>query len=506
MPNRIEVRAPCGYRLDLSPTQRRPANTVRRAIAAVAIAFTLASCANMDTAPAPQRAIDVATLGAKPGAVDWPHEDWWRRYDDGQLAALEAEGLAGSPSLVGAESRIARAAAAAGVARSALFPQFGGTADVTYQRYSENYIFPPPYAGNWNTDNRVTLDFTYEIDFWNKNGAALQAALSQTQAVAADAQATRLLLTTNIARAYFNLQRIFAQREVSRAAIVQREEVLRITAQRFSAGLDTKVEVKQTEAALATVRTELAQYDEALAIARHQVAALVRAGPERGDTIVAINSARVPRIELPAAVPLDLVSRRPEIVASRWRVEAAGQDIEVAQALFYPNVDLIAFVGLNSIGLSKILATSSGIAGVAPAIHLPIFAGGRLTANLHGRQADRDLAVSTYNQAVIDAVRDVADALSSIGQLSRVAAEQARAREATTDAYGLAVIRYRAGLGNYLTVLTAQTQQLVQDRLDADLKARAFELDVNLARALGGGYVDAAPVNLSAAPAAAGRR
>ena len=173
--------------------------------------------------------------------------------------------------------------------------------------------------------------------------------------------------------------------------------------------------------------------------------------------------------------------------------------------MFYPNVNLVAFIGLNSIGLSKLLETASGVAGIGPAIHLPIFEGGRLNANLRGREADRDLAVSTYNQAVIDAVRDVADALSSINGLGRIAAAQARARAATTDAYNIAVIRYKAGLGNYLTVLTAQTQQLIQDRLDADLKARAFELDVNLARALGGGFADAAPVNLSAASAPASR-
>ena len=148
------------------------------------------------------------------------------------------------------------------------------------------------------------------------------------------------------------------------------------------------------------------------------------------------------------------------------------------------------------------LLSSSTIAGAGPAIHLPIFEGGRLNANLRGRDAEADLAVSTYNQAVIDAVHDVADAVASIAGLARVATEQARAKQATTEAYDVAVIRYRAGLGNYLSVLTAQTQQLVQDRLDADLKARAFELDVNLARALGGGFVDDAAVNLSAAPAA----
>ena len=157
------------------------------------------------------------------------------------------------------------------------------------------------------------------------------------------------------------------------------------------------------------------------------------------------------------------------------------------------------FAGLTSLGLSHFVMASSGIAGVGPAIHLPIFEGGRLNANLRGREAEANLAVATYNQAVIDAVRDLADAMASIRGLERVATEKRQARLATTDAYNLAVIRYRAGLGNYLTVLTAQTQQLVQDRLDVDLQARAFELDVNLARALGGGYVDSSGEKLSAA-------
>jgi NodT family efflux transporter outer membrane factor (OMF) lipoprotein len=458
----------------------------------------------MHPAPSPEARVDIATLGASRVTVDWPREDWWHRYGDAQLDALETDALAGSPTLAAARARVARADAAAGVARAALLPNVSGNGTIDYQRYSETYIYPPPYAGNWSAESRLTLDFVYEIDFWNKNGAALASALSQRQAADADAQAARVVLTTNVARSYFNLQRLFAQREVSRATITQREDVVRLTSDRFAAGLDTRVEVRQAEAALATVRTELAQYDDSIAIVRHQIAALVGSGPQRGQSIVAAIPSHPPSTMLPAAVPLDLVGRRPEIVASRWRVEAAGSDIEVAQAMFYPNVNLVAFAGLQSIALSKLFETASSVAGVGPAIHLPIFEGGRLNANLQGREADQDLAVSAYNQAVIDAVRDVADALASIDQLAKIAAEQRKAREATTDAYDLAVVRYKAGLGNYLTVLTAQTQQLVQDRLDADLKARAFELDVNLARALGGGFAEPARVNVSAAASAPG--
>ena len=323
--------------------------------------------------------------------------------------------------------------------------------------------------------------------------------LSQAQAATAEAQSARLALATGIARAYFDLQRLFAQRDVSRAAIVQREDIVRITSERFRAGLDTKVEVRQAEAALGAVRTDLAQYDEAIAVARNRLAALVGAGPERGERIAQAKPAEAPVAALPATIPLDLVARRPEITAARWRVEAAREDVAVARAQFYPNVNIVAFAGLTSLGLSNFLLGSSSIAGIGPAVHLPIFEGGRLNANLAGRSADADLAVTSYNQTLIDAVHELADAVTSIHGLARTRTEQARARAATDEAYHLAVIRYRAGLGNYLTVLAAQTQQLAQDRLDADLKARAYELDVNLARALGGGYADTSPEKVAAA-------
>ena len=468
----------------------------------IAVAFSiaaLAGCANFETRTPPVAMRSIESLGITPATLEWPRDEWWHRYADPQLDALMTEALAGNPSLTIARARLGRAIADAGVARAALLPQLSGNGTSTYQRFSENYIFPPPYAGSWRTDNRLTLDFTYEIDFWNKNGAALDAALSQTQAASAQEQEARVIITASLAQAYFDLQRLFAQRDVSLAAITQREEVVRITQQRFGAGLDTRIEVKQAEGALATVRTELAQYNGAINAARNQIAALTGAGPDRGATLVARQNAGTGIAGRPAAIPLDLLAHRADVVASRWRVEASRHEIDVAKAMFYPNINIAAFVGLSSLGFSNLFLGASSIAGVGPAIHLPIFEGGRLNANLQGRDADADLAVGTYNQAVIDAVHDVADVLSAMDGLANVRVQQAVAREATTDAYNTAVVRYRAGLGNYLTVLTAQTSQLVQERLDADLHARTFELDVNLVRALGGGYVDPAPIAVSTA-------
>jgi NodT family efflux transporter outer membrane factor (OMF) lipoprotein len=476
-------------------------SSIRRFAVPCMSLWIAAGCATVERTATPQPALEVSALGAQATAVAWPADDWWKRYADPQLDALVADALAASPTLAAAQARIARAEAASGVARAALLPQVGANGIATYQKYSNNSIVPPPLGGSSRTDARATIDFSFEFDFWDKNGAALRAALSETQASAADREAARLALTTSVAQAYFNLQRLFVQRDVSNAAIGQREDIVRITSERFAAGLDTKVEVHQAEAALATVRTELAQYDDAIATVRNQLAALAGAGPARGERIAAAQAVAHPTAVVPASIPLDLLARRPEIAASRWRVEASHESTAVARAQFYPNINLAAFAGLSSLGLSNLLLASSSIVGVGPAVHLPIFEGGRLNANLRGREAETDLAVATYNQTVIDAVRDLADAMTSIRNLARITDEQAQARTATNQAYEVAVIRYRAGLGNYLSVLTAQSAQLAQDRLAADLASRAFELDINLTRALGGGYVDRTQAaSMSAAP------
>ena len=164
-----------------------------------------------------------------------------------------------------------------------------------------------------------------------------------------------------------------------------------------------------------------------------------------------------------------------------------------ARTLFYPNVDLMAFVGLNSFGLDRLLRAGSENYGVGPAVRLPLFDAGRLRANLRGKTADLDAAVESYNAAVLDAVRDAADQAASLQSVARQQREQAAAQTAAESAYDLALQRYRAGLGTYLVVLTAEGNVLAQRRAAADLKARALDAQVALARALGGGWRDDAP-------------
>ena len=185
---------------------------------------------------------------------------------------------------------------------------------------------------------------------------------------------------------------------------------------------------------------------------------------------------------------MDLLGRRADIVAARWRVEAATQDVGNAKTLFYPNINLNAFAGFQSIGFDKLLQSGSQQWGVGPAIRLPIFEGGKLRANLRGKSADLSAAIETYNATVVDAVRDVADQLTSSQAIARQQAEQASAQASAETAYSIALQRYKAGLGTYLNVLSAETSVLAQRRQGVDLAARALDTQVQLILALGGGY------------------
>jgi len=198
--------------------------------------------------------------------------------------------------------------------------------------------------------------------------------------------------------------------------------------------------------------------------------------------------ASVRAVELPAAVPADLVGRRADITAARWRIEAATGAVNSAKAQFYPNINLTAFVGLSSIGFGQFLKTDSAQLGAGPAIRLPIFDAGRLRAGLRGKTAELDAAIESYNNAVIEAVHDAADQIGSLRSVGVQQAEQARAQAAAESAYDLAIQRYRAGLSTYLTVLNAESTVLAQRRQAADLEARALEAQIALIRALGGGY------------------
>ncbi|HUR88974.1 MAG TPA: efflux transporter outer membrane subunit [Ramlibacter sp.] len=464
----------------------------RARLGALAAAVLLAGCADFKgiEPQASMRSNESVGLAAGTAPAFALNTEWWRDFGDDNLDRLIAQALAGNPNLKIAQARLAKAQAATEVARTALLPQVGGQFDSQRQKFSANNIYPPPIGGSTVTLNTLQLNGSWEIDFFGKNQAALNAALSGAQAAQADAEAARILLATNVARAYFTLARLNDDIVVAQRTLAQREESFKLVNDRVRAGLDSQLELKQSEGAMPEARQQIEALSEQAEIARHAIAALVGVGNQ--PVAITPSVGNVKAIALPSQIPADLLGQRADIAAARLRVEAAGYDVKNAKAQFYPNVNLVAFAGLSSIGFSKLISAGSEQFGIGPAIRLPIFEGGRLRANLRGKNADLDAAIESYNAAVLDAIRDTADSIASAQSVGRQQSEQKQAQAAAESAYDLALQRYKAGLGTYLNVLTAESAVLNQRRLAVDLSARALDTQVALIRALGGGATNPA--------------
>ena len=445
---------------------------MRRApsLAALVAALALAGCASFSGIEPQAQLSDPATMTPA---------------GDAQLDTLVDQALAGSPTLKVAQARLNRARAVLEVANAATLPQVEGSLDVRRQRYTETGAVPPPLAGSIRDSGTLQLGASWEIDFFGKYAQALEAALGGARASQAEVDAARVLLASQVARGYFQLARVNDQLQVAERSLAQRDEQLGLVRDRVRAGLDTTLELRQSEGALPEARQQIEALKEQAELTRNALAALVGKPDLR---IEPRSLAQARPVAVPDVLPADLLARRADITAARWRVEAATHDVASAKAQFYPNVNLSAFIGLSSIGLSNLLDSGSLQWGVGPALRLPIFDAGRLRANLRGKAADLDLAVESYNGALLDAVRDAADQVASSRSIVRQQAEQKQAQQAAESAYEIAVQRYRAGLGTYLNVLSAETAVLNQRRLAVDLAGRALDTQVQLMRALGGGF------------------
>jgi NodT family efflux transporter outer membrane factor (OMF) lipoprotein len=430
---------------------------------------------------------------SKVDAAAWPADAWWHTYGDPQLDQLVAESLAGSPSLQMAEGRLRAAQGRAIAAHAARNPNVSLDASVIRQRFPENGLYPPPYGGSYWTQAQATLDLSWDLDFWGHNRALAEAARSGVQAAQADRAAARLALAVAVVRAYIQLNLQYALLDVTNDNLTQVQSILDLTQQRVAAGLETAARVKQSEGQVALTRAGVAYVQASIDLARDQLAVLTGAGPDRGLAITRPHLVAPASMTLPTVLPADLLGRRPDLAAARAQVEAATHGVKAAEASFYPNVNLTAFVGFSSLGLSKLFEGSDYVLGGGPALSLPLFNRGAITGTLYVSQAQRDQSVAQYNQTLLDSVREVADVVANWRGLERETTEQQAALADAQRSYELTSERYRAGLDNYLSVLSSQNQVLLAQGLGAELEAQRLNYSVELVRALGGGYTPPAP-------------
>ncbi len=497
----------------LPPSQRARTGygmTLLQGAIALAGAATLTACAPLPTTSSSAQMHEArlmqASAGLDAGAALWPSDQWWTRYGDAQLNALIEDALRGAPDLDVAKARLAAAEGLADQQHAALRPTLEATGSALDTKGSLNYLSPASAVPRgWQVYGNTGLQASADLDLWGRNRAAFAAATSSLQAARADTAQARVALTTSVAAAYIRLDELYATRDTAQAALEVREQSSALFEKRRENGLETQGSVRQMDARSASARGDLLAIDEQIALQRNELAALLGAGPDRGATI-ARPALRVRAGQgLPAALPVNLLGRRPDLIAARLRVEATARKIDVARASFYPNVNLSAGIGLQSVGLETLFHASSVFGSFGPAISLPLFDQGRLRGQYTQAEASYAEAVAQYNATLVRALRDVADAAASERALGGELQQAEAAVAAARDAWRVAQERYQGGLANHLEVLTAQDTLLSSQRELTRLQARSLSLDVTLTRALGGGF-DGALAPLPAAQASASTR
>jgi len=457
----------------------------------------LAGCADMGGITPNSKLRDPNTLaagkdieGANLSNAHWPTAKWWQAYGDSQLDAMIGKALAGSPNLRLAAARIDEAKAMSGIVHAASLPEVGAKTAFDRVRYSEQDFIPPPYAGTYTWTNSAFLSASYDIDVWGKEANRDSAALDDIHATEAEAQEAQLTLQTLIVQAYVELAWQFQLHDIEQHTLEQQQLIVDIAKRRRAIGLGTQLEISQAEAPLPASQARLKQIDERIESLRHQLAALSGEGPGAGESISRPSLNPVARIALPSSLPADLIGRRPDVVANRWRVEASARGIDVAKTQFYPNINLSALFGFQSLGFAGFLTNNSRMDGIAPAISLPIFTGGKLRANLGMQTARYDEAVERYNQSVVDGMRNVADQVSAWRSLEEQQKDTEHAVELAQRSYDLAMRGFKSGLTEYIVVLNAQVNLLSQQQNDAKVHYGQLSVYAGLVCAIGGG-VDA---------------
>ena len=471
-------------------TEPKPKTPFPFALSALVLSLTLGGCATPGPGHDQLGSIQPKQVGLGSEVSTDISAQWWNELGDPTLNNLIASALKDRPSMLIAKSRVYKAISLAQLSESTSLPQVGLGLDTNRQSYSTNGLFGGLLKNSGlqtSTPSTFQAGMSWNLDLWGMHAAQTAAALGEAKAVQTDLATAALLTAVQVTQGYISLAKLGTQLDVAERAMEQRQEIYNLTKARLQVGLDTKVEVSQAQSYYFEARVQREIVLEQMDLVRHQLAALTEQPMSALDKVA-------PRLEqlkfkdVPTVVGADLLGRRPDIVAARWRVEAATHDVNAASKQFYPNINLNAYAGFNALKSNPLINSNSKEFGVDPAISLPIFDGGRLRAQLGSKRAELDAAIAQYNELITQAARESSDVLSSTKSIVKQRAEQQEALQSAKTAYELSLERYKAGIGNYLIVLNTESQWLTQQRLSVDLQARQLDTRVALVRALGGGW------------------
>ncbi len=464
---------------------------MKLSLTVLALSLALAGCASIppDTQQLPQQ--DLATVQLATdlhlASEGWPAARWWHQFQDDQLSQLIDTALSASPSLDVANARIGSALSAFDAQHAQRGPRVDLDANASRQRYSGNGLMPPPIGGNVYNEVTVGVQAHYDLDWWGRHKAQIAASLGEVNARRAEYAMAEQMLAAEIARHYFSMQNGWARMDNLQALVELQRQLVLDKEKRIANGLGVSDDHLSAQTRLSLLQQQIALLETQVVTEREALRALLGADASALASLRPAQAQALPHA-LPGKLGMELLARRPDLQAARWRVQASLSNIEAAQAAFYPDIDLGASFGLDAIKLGKLLQSGSRTLFIGPALSLPLFDSGRLQAQLGGARSERNALIADYNQNVFNVVRDVAQAgarVQGVENQLRLQQENLRASEAQLRN---AHARMQQGLADRASQLNAEMTVRGQVDLGMQLQNQRQNAEINLNVALGGGY------------------
>lgn len=458
----------------------------RQRIVLLIVVLCLAGCGAPQSVRPRIDPVSEARLGLD-SATPVIHGDWWAAYGDPQLDRLVTLGLADNPSLDAALARVESASAEIAVNEAGLMPHLHGSVQVDRSRIGDK-LLPEPIGGPAGTLFLAGASLEWDLDLFGRQHALVRSAEARAQAMAYDAQAARLTISVSIAQTYVSLARAVQQIKVAEDIVATRQRSLAWVQSRRHANLAPDIEVQANETLLAQAQQAVTRAARDRDTLIHALAAIVGRGADFYGEVHAPTLALDHAPDVPEVLPADLLGRRPDLLAARARINSAVDTREAAAAAFMPDINITALAGLASFGIGNFLKSGAGSYAAGPALSLPIFEGGRLRAQYKASTADLDASVAAYNEAVLAAVRESADAVSNVRASDEDLSEQMRVVVGLRNVVRFNRVRVSTGLDSNLDAVDSGFRLLEAEQDLVRLQANTLITRIQLVAALGGGF------------------
>jgi len=448
----------------------------------IGLALTLTACALGPDYVAPSQNMGAQFRAAQGWTRTDAHmpalrTDWWTLYDDATLDTLMLRLQNENLTILQAEARYRQAVAGLQTTRSDALP--GITANNSATRSGSG-------AASASTQINLSTTLAWEADVWGRIRRAVEADAANVQASAADVAATRLSMQSTLAQTYFRLRALDIERQLYAQTLAAYERSLRMTENRFDAGVSAPSEVAVARTQLENARVQHLALLRQRATLEHAIAVLLGQAPSTLSLDAQTSLASVP--DIPVGLPSELLLRRPDVVAAERRVAQANARIGVAQAAWFPSLTLSAQGGLRGGSWTQWLTAPAQFWSLGPALALALFDGGARQARLEDARAAHDLQTAAWRQTALTALQDVEDSLTQLRSLGEEQHIQARALDAARESLRLTTNQYEAGLIDYLSVVQVETTALAAERAAINLRMERLVGSVQLIAALGGGF------------------